>query len=100
MLNGTVTEAIDKYRQQGFTIDFNLKENCISCDDTNKFESEDFEIVDLYRYEGETDPADEATVYAIESKTGLKDILLTGASSDVVSSKMLEKLHYQKKQKV
>ena len=96
----SVSEAINKFRQQGFTIDFNLEENCIACDGKNKFKSEEFEIVDVFRYEGDSDPADEATVYAIESKTGLKGILLTGygVSSDSVSAKMLQKLNYRKKQ--
>ena len=98
----TVSEAINKFRQQGFNIDFNLEENCISCDNRNKFDSDDFEIVDVYRYEGNSDPADEATVYAIESRSGLKGILVTGygISTDSLSSKMLEKLKYRNNKKI
>ena len=89
----TVSEAIEKLRNQGYTTDFNLQENCIVCHH-GKFEPTDFEIVDVYRYEGNTDPADEATVYAIESKTGLKGVLVTGygASVDSMSAAMLSKL--------
>jgi hypothetical protein len=95
---GSVSEAINNYRQQGFIIDFNLKENCISCNGDDKFKAEDFEIIDLYRYEGNSDPADEATVYAIQSKSGLKGILVTGYGiySDSDAAKTLSKLHYQK----
>ncbi|MCE3294606.1 MAG: hypothetical protein K0R65_320 [Crocinitomicaceae bacterium] len=91
---GTVTEAITKLRAQGFTTDFNLEENCISCQ-PGKFGPEEFEIVDLYRYEGNSDPADEATVYAIESTSGIKGILVTGygISSDTYSTEILKKLH-------
>ncbi len=90
---GTVTEAINAFRAEGFLIDFNLEENCISCH-TGKFQAEDFEIVQVYRYEGDTDPADEAVVYALESKHGLKGILVAGygATSDSASSKILAKL--------
>lgn len=96
---GTVSEAINKFRQQGFTLDFNLKENCIICN-ANKYNADDFEIVDLYRYEGDSDPADEAVVYAIESKSGLKGILVAGygASSDPETTEVLEKLKYRKAQ--
>lgn len=89
----TVSEAINELRKKGFTTDFNLMENCIVCH-PEKFHPEDFTIVDVYRYEGNTDPADEATVYAIESKTGLKGILVTGygISMDSMSAAMLEKL--------
>lgn len=95
---GTVSEAINKFRQQGFTIDFNLEENCFTCEgNTNKYNTEDFEIVDVYRYEGDSDPGDEAVVYAIQSNSGLKGILVAGygASSDPGISNMLEKLHYK-----
>jgi hypothetical protein len=94
----TVSEAINKFRDQGFTLDFNLEKNCIACAG-NKFETEDFDISHVYRYEGDSDPGDQATVYAIESKTGLKGVLVTGygTSSDSSTSKILEKLHYPKK---
>jgi hypothetical protein len=91
----TVTDAISELRKQGFLVDFNLKENSLEADSV-KFSSEEFEILDVYRYEGNSDPADEATVYAIESQSGLKGILVTGygVSSDTVSTQMLKKLHY------
>jgi hypothetical protein len=90
----TVTNAINNLREQGFTIDFNLEENCIACH-LDKFEANDFEIVDVYRYEGNSDPADESAVYAIESKTGLKGILVTqyGIDLDNNSTEILKKLH-------
>ena len=90
---GTVSEALEQFRKQGFTIDFNLEENCIACE-KRKFRADDFEIVDVYRYEGNTDPADEAAVYAIQSKTGLKGVLVTGygISSDSISADLLKKL--------
>lgn len=90
---GTVSEALTAFRKQGYTIDFNLSENCIVCGE-EKFEADEFEIADVYRYEGETDPADEATVYAIQSKNGLKGVLVTGygASSDLMSDDILRKL--------
>lgn len=91
---GTVTEAIEAYRKQGFTKDFNLKENCLECGDT-KHSAEDFHIVDVYRYEGASDPGDEAAVYAIEAKDGTKGILVTGygANSEEVPPSILKKLN-------
>ncbi len=91
----TVTDAIGELRKQGFTVDFNLKENHVEAD-SMKFDSEQFEILDVYRYEGNSDPADEATVYAIVSQSGLKGILVTGygINPDTVSTQILRKLHY------
>jgi hypothetical protein len=89
----TVTEALEALRKQGFTTDFNLKENA-ELFEGEFFKAEDFEIVDVYRYEGNTDPADEATVYAIASKSGLKGVLVAGfgMSSDHFSTTILKKL--------
>ena len=93
----TVSEAIQQLREQGFTLDFNLAENCIVCEN-DQFNPDEFEIVDVYRYEGDSDPADEAAVYAIESTSGLKGILVTGygSSSDSISAAILQKLHNRK----
>lgn len=59
------------------------------------FNADDFDIVDVYRYEGNSDPGDEATVYAIQSKKGVKGVLVTGygMSAEDVSPDILKKLH-------
>ena len=42
----TVTEAIRQLREKGFTLDFNLEENCIACN-LDKFNADEFEIVEV-----------------------------------------------------
>jgi hypothetical protein len=90
---GTVTEAINALRAKGFDLDFNLQENCIVCNN-NTYNVDEFDIVDVYRYEGNSDPADEAAVYAIQSTNGDKGILVTGygLSTDEMSADLLSKL--------
>jgi len=92
----TISEAITKLHSQGFTLDFNLANNSLITN-PNKFDS-DFEIVDIYRYEGDSDPADAAVVYALQSKSGLKGILVSGygTSVDTETTLMLEKLPIKK----
>lgn len=89
----TVLEAIQNLRNEGYEVDFNLEENCLTCSG-NSYTVNDFEIEQVYRYEGETNPSDEATVYGIASKDGLKGILVTayGAYADNASSAILRKL--------
>ncbi len=89
----TVSKAIEELRKQGFTTDFNLEENAIVCN-VGKFGANELDVVDVYRYEGDSDPGDEAAVYAIKSSNGLRGILVTGygASSENTSSEMLRKL--------
>ena len=92
----TVSTAIKALWLEGYTVDFRLEENRLVCP-SDQFNADEFSIVDVYRYEGDSDPADEASVYAIESISGLKGILVTGygASSDSVSTELLEKLQRQ-----
>lgn len=93
----TVSQAISELRKKGFTKDFNLEENCLVCH-PEKFDVDQFEIVEVYRYEGNTDPADEATVYGIQSHSGMKGILVTsyGAETDTLSAAILQKLTMRK----
>ncbi|WP_199120263.1 phosphoribosylpyrophosphate synthetase [Pedobacter sp. ASV28] len=94
----TVSEAIAELTKQGYTTDFNLDQNFLYANGV-VLEPHQFEIVQVYRYEGNTDPADEAIVYAIRSESGLKGILVTGygAIMDGVSPRMLDRLHYDLK---
>lgn len=89
----TVSEAVNGLKKRGFTMDFNLKENCIVCHE-HRFHPEDFEIVEVYRFEGNSDPADEAVVYAIQSVNGIKGLLVNGfgPSADPMSAEMAKKL--------
>lgn len=71
----TVTKALEELTEKGFTVDFNIQENRI----INS--PDDFEIVQIYRYEGESDPGDEATVFGIKSSTGEKGVFVAGLSA-------------------
>ena len=92
----TMVEAINALRKQGYTEDFNLKQNCIECrNGDHKLSHNDFHIDKFFRFEGDTDPADESILYAISSdKFKLKGVLVNGygISSDGLTDEMLEKL--------
>lgn len=89
----TVSEAVNGLKKRGFSLDYNLGENCLVCHG-DKYDVNDFEIVEVYRFEGNTDPADEAVVYAIESVRGEKGILVNGygISAESVGAEMARKL--------
>jgi hypothetical protein len=93
----TVSAAVNGLKQRGYSMDFNLSENCLICHN-DKFNVEDFEITEFHRFEGNSDPADEAAVYAIESKKGQKGVLVTGygTSSEGIGSEMAKKLTMHK----
>jgi hypothetical protein len=93
---GTVTDAIKAFKDQGFLLDLNLEEDQLSSS-AGEFATEDFEIVAFFRYEGDSDPADGAMVYAIESNLGHKGILVTGYGiyTSSISEKLLKKLSFR-----
>lgn len=90
----TLSEAVNDLRNRGFTVDFNLQENCLVCH-SDKFNIEDFEVAEVYRFEGNTDPADEAIVFGIESNSGIKGVLVSGygISAEGISAEMAKKLN-------
>lgn len=90
----TVSEAINKLRLKGFTVDFNLEETQFA-GSTKKIKPSDLEIVAVYRYEGDSDPGDEATVYALESRNGIKGFLVTGygVNVDTKTTEFLKDIH-------
>ncbi|MBK9568704.1 MAG: hypothetical protein IPP43_05525 [Chitinophagaceae bacterium] len=94
----SVSEAVNGLKKRDFVVDFNLQENCLVCQD-DRFDINDFEIVEVYRFEGNSDPADEAIVYAIESVTGVKGVLVSGygISAEGMSAEMAKKLRMQKR---
>lgn len=92
----TVTAAINDLRQSGYTLDFNLAFDQLQCSANGLcLTPSGFEIAAVYRFEGDTDPADEAVVYAISDATGThKGILVSayGTYADTLSTEMLQKL--------
>lgn len=82
-----VTKALKELHELGFDYDYN-----IHSDDFKK-NPHDFEIVHIFRYEGESSPDDESTVYGIRSKTNenLKGVFVSGYSpnAECESSKFL-----------
>lgn len=96
----TVTDAIATLREDGFTADFELDGNSVIANG-KRFAAKDLKMLVVHRYEGQSDPADEATVYGLETNSGLKGILVMadGVYSDVTSVSILVQLHQSKNER-
>ncbi|NEU68897.1 phosphoribosylpyrophosphate synthetase [Spirosoma agri] len=97
----TLTEALTDLQKKGFTLDYNLKDDHLHCSkDDIMLRPADFDVVDVYRFEGMTDPGDESVLYAIEAKNGQHGTLVDayGAYSEAISPEMAEKLRYTPKE--
>ena len=93
---GTLSETVNGLRKDGYTLDLNIRKDCLICSRTEtSLSPEDFEIDKVYRFEGPSNPDDEAIVYAISSpKHGVKGVLVNayGIYSAQASDALVEKL--------
>jgi len=92
----TVSEVLNHLKAKGYTVDFNLSDNClVSQSNSLKIHPEEFVVDKHYRFEGMSDPADEAIVYAISSsKHDVKGTLVDGygISSEKLTNDMVQAL--------
>ena len=91
----TLIEALQDLKKRGYEIDFNLHSDGSRCHSGDlHLHPEDFEIREMYRFEGMSSPDDNSVVYAIESKTGLKGVLVDayGVYAEAMTPEMARKL--------
>jgi hypothetical protein len=92
----TVVEAINGLKSRGYTIDFNINDNTIVCSE-NKYclKASEFEITEVHRFEGDSNPSDEDVVYGVESRDGkVKGVITSafGLYADKASTEIIKKL--------
>lgn len=92
----TVTSALQGLKLKGYSVDFNIAFDKLICKENNFcLNISEFEIIQTFRFEGNTDPGDEMIVYAIESKDGsIKGVLTSayGMYAEGISTEMIKKL--------
>ena len=73
----TMVGAMNKLQADGYTENFVAKEKGLEAPTTKKvYTPSEVKIANFYRFEGESDPADNAIVYAIETNDGVKGMLV------------------------
>jgi hypothetical protein len=96
----TLTAALNGLKANGYSLDFNLAFDKLLCNEHNIcLLPQDFEIMEVYRFEGDTNPADEEVVYAIASHDNSIKGTFTGAFgvyADAASAEMLQKITMHK----
>lgn len=93
---GTLSETINSLLLVGYIHDFNIQEDCITCHQTkDALSPNDFQIDKVYRFEGASNPDDQAILYAISSPNfKLKGTLVNGygMSNNEATSKLIKLL--------
>ncbi|MFC4218609.1 phosphoribosylpyrophosphate synthetase [Flagellimonas marina] len=79
----TLSEAVNTLTQDGYKEDFEANDTCIMALYSKKeYQPNELIILGSYRFEGMTNPGDQATVLAIEANDGTKGTLVMSYSAE------------------
>ena len=96
----TLVGTMNDLRKEGYTEDFNLRQNCLECGDGKfKMFTEEFKVDKYFRFEGDSNPSDASILYAISSDVHqVKGVLVNGYGiySEAITDEMLQKLEIRK----
>lgn len=91
----TLSEAVNDLQKRGYTYDFNLKPHCLECVSLKlELSPEEFEVDEVYRFEGMSSTDDNSIVYAISSLEGIRGVLVDayGVYAENITEAMRRKL--------
>lgn len=95
----TLTEVHNKLLSDGFKENFNVEDNLLKSSDGKSYKPEEVSIVNFFRFEGQTDPADSSIMYAIETHDGTKGTLVDAYGPDADADKTLFIMEVEKIEK-
>ena len=81
----SLIDALDDLRKRGYEADFESQSNCLYCSVLDlRLNEEEFHIDEVYRFEEDSNPDNNAVVYALTSPTGVRGTIVDGydASAD------------------
>jgi hypothetical protein len=91
----TLAYCSNKAVEDGYTENFKATPEGLESMETNKkYQPEEVKVVNFYRFEGVTDPADMSVLYVIEANDGAKGTLVDayGAYSDFDVAKVIRRI--------
>jgi hypothetical protein len=74
----SMVHVLSRLKKEGFALDFKVTEDGSSLctlDEKQVYNADQVQIVNFYRFEGETNPDDMAILYVLETATGAKGTL-------------------------
>ncbi len=91
----TLASCMNTLYQDGFKENFMIKDGrMVGLDSSSSYIPSEIKIVNFYRFEGESDPGDNAILYALETYDGARGVLSDayGAYADVRISKFMSEI--------
>lgn len=72
-----MVEVVNELTKKGYIENYKITGGALAAGEGKKtFKPEDISVINFYRFEGASDPADNAILYAIETKSGEKGMLV------------------------
>jgi hypothetical protein len=79
----TLSEAVNALTIKGYIEGFVAEEKSIKgVNNKKEYQPKDLKIVEVYRFEGMTDPADQSDLFAVIANDGVKGTLVMSNSAD------------------
>ena len=73
----SLANCLNRMVNEGYTEDFTITENGLeSLQKHTNYSTQEIQVVNFYRFEGESDPSDNAILYIIETNDGTKGTLV------------------------
>lgn len=92
----SLSQSLNAFLQKGYTVNFKAteKDTLQAVETSREYRSEDLKLVNFYRFEGISDPADSTILYLIETRDGDKGTLVDayGAYADPNISKFMSRV--------
>jgi hypothetical protein len=91
----TLSECMNSLQKEGFKKNFLVKETGLFDPESKKIVTpEEVTIVSFYRFEGNSDPADNSILYAIQTKDGMKGLLTDsyGPAANTLIAEFIKKV--------
>lgn len=92
----SLSSCVNKMKEDGYKEDFQVTKKGLGTYSENKhYKPDQISIINFYRFEGVSDPADNSILYVIETDDGVKGTLVDayGAYSDSDVSKFIVEVH-------
>ncbi len=92
--NKTLSEKINELKSEGYTEDFDIKDDkIVNYKHKTSYNSDQVKVLAHYRFEGVTNPSDNSIIYVIETNDGKKGVLVDGyGTSSDMSLSLAQKL--------
>lgn len=90
-----MVEAIEHLKKREFTHNFSINKNGLMEESRGiVFDPKEVKLMEFHRFEGTSDPADSSIIYAVETASGIRGIVVDmfGAAGSEVTSDFMNKV--------